>query len=185
MVRRFAKSSQRVIDVLVLVVAFVLAFLLRFDWVIPPAMAARLVRALPIVVGFQYLLLVGFGVPRFSWRFVGLREAVRVLEAIGIGAVALLVVRAIAGHLQDDFPTAEHALIPFGVTVIDLVLAFLGIIGIRGVRRVLGERAEAPSPGTGLIRRDAHCWRWPSGSNGCQGTGGSSRPWHSAGWFCR
>ena len=143
MVRHLARSSQRAIDVLVLAGAFGLAFLLRFDWVVPRPMLVRLFVTLPIAVALQYLLLLAFGVPRFSWRYVGLREAVRVLQAIGIGAVALLGVRAIAGHLQGDFPAAGHALVPVGVTLIDVVLAFLGVTGVRGVRRVLGERAEA------------------------------------------
>jgi FlaA1/EpsC-like NDP-sugar epimerase len=154
-VRRIAKSSQRVIDVVVLMAAFALAFLLRFDWVLPSPMWERLFVTLPFVVGFQYLLLVAFGVPRFSWRFVGLREAVRVLEAIGVGAAVLLAVRVVAGQLQGRFPAAEHALIPIGVTLIDLLLAFLGIAGVRGVRRVLGERSEAS-------RRAAHGHRVPT-----------------------
>jgi FlaA1/EpsC-like NDP-sugar epimerase len=140
---RLARSSQRVIDLVVLTGAFTLAFLLRFDWAIPGPMIERLLRTLPFVVGFQYTLLVAFGIPRFSWRFVGLRETVRVLEAVGIGAGSLLIVRTIAARLQGDFPGAEHALVPVGVTLIDLVLAFLAIVGVRGVRRVLGERADA------------------------------------------
>jgi FlaA1/EpsC-like NDP-sugar epimerase len=71
---------------------------------------------LPLVVGFQYLLLVAFGVPRFSWRYMGLREAVRVLEAIGVGAAVFLAVRVVAGQLQDGISAAEHVLVPIGVT---------------------------------------------------------------------
>jgi FlaA1/EpsC-like NDP-sugar epimerase len=142
-VRGLTRTSQRAVDILVLAAAFALAFLLRFDWVLPAGMGERLLLALPFVVAFQYSLLMAFGVPRFSWRYMGLREPVRVLGATAVGAAVLLLIRVVAADLRTAYPSAEYAVVPVGVTLVDLLLSFLGVTGVRGLRRVLGERTEA------------------------------------------
>ncbi|MBK7582376.1 MAG: hypothetical protein IPI67_19495 [Myxococcales bacterium] len=60
--RRLAlRSAQVLVDFLVLSLALVIAFAARFDGRLDDEMLKRLVFALPYVVGFQYLVLLGFG----------------------------------------------------------------------------------------------------------------------------
>ena len=67
--------AQALIDVLILSLAYWAAFLLRFDGWPPMQMLKRLMFTWPYVVAFQYFMLTVFEVPRFAWRYVGLREA--------------------------------------------------------------------------------------------------------------
>ncbi|HWA74815.1 MAG TPA: nucleoside-diphosphate sugar epimerase/dehydratase [Polyangiaceae bacterium] len=138
----FLRSLQIIFDLLLLSAALGLAVLLRFEGAIPTQMLKRLVVEWPYVVGLQYALLAIFGVPRFSWRYVGLREAVRILQAIGMGALILASIRMVAGALLPIDGPAQYSYLPYGVITVDCALAFLGISGARVLRRITSERAE-------------------------------------------
>jgi FlaA1/EpsC-like NDP-sugar epimerase len=101
------------------------------------------------VVLFKYALLHYLGIPRFAWRYWGLRETVRVLQASFAAMTVMILVRAVLGRLAAHSPVASAAIIPYGVLAIDFVLAFVGITGVRGLRRITAEkasRADQPRP---------------------------------------
>ncbi len=142
MSRLLSRGTQVSIDLGALAFAFALAFLLRFDWSIPAEMLKRLWILLPYVVAFQYLVLSWFGVPRCSWRYFGLRESTLVVKAVAVSAAGLLAARLILGGLTLQQSFWSYALVPIGVITIDTLMAFLGITGIRVIRRMFGERSE-------------------------------------------
>jgi FlaA1/EpsC-like NDP-sugar epimerase len=142
MTRFLNRSSQVAIDLGVLSASLFIAFFTRFDWSPPAEMLTRLVIVWPYVVGFQYAVLYLFGIPRFSWRHIGLREVTRILAACGTAALVLLVLRIAANELKAVAPAVEHALVPIGVNVIDFAAVFLGITGVRVMRRLSIERAD-------------------------------------------
>lgn len=143
MSRGLLRVSQFAIDVTVLGLAFLAAFLIRFDGAPPPAMASRLLLTGPYVVAFEYLVLVAFGVHRFSWRYVGLREVTRILLSVTLSAAIFLSVRWLMGGIPHPTARVQQAILPFGVLAINFVVAYLGVVGVRVVRRVSGERAES------------------------------------------
>jgi FlaA1/EpsC-like NDP-sugar epimerase len=147
------RFSQTAIDLLVLAMAFTIAFLLRFDWRPPGDMIGRLTLTLPYIVLGEYLVLWIAGVPRFSWRFIGLREIGRILVASVIAAVILLWIRIGLGELQGQYPVLRHGVVPIGVLAMNLVLMFLGIGGIRVVRRLIGERVDTQKHASGAADR--------------------------------
>jgi FlaA1/EpsC-like NDP-sugar epimerase len=136
------RTAQLVIDLLVLSLAFWLAFLLRFDWELPTQMLKRAVFLWPYVVGLQYVALMLMGIPRFAWRYVGLREAIRIMGATAVATAVFFVVRLAAGAIQYHWGYAQYALLPLGVIAADASLAFLGTVGVRVVRRVGSEQFE-------------------------------------------
>ncbi len=136
------RTTQNVIDVTVLSLAVWLAFLLRFDWDPPFEMTKRHAFAWPYIVGFQAVILAAFGVPKFAWRYVGIREAVRILSAFAVATTGLVGMRIIAGQMLATFGYSKYVLVPTGVIAIDAVLAFLGIAGIRVFRRIIAEHVE-------------------------------------------
>lgn len=145
------RGSQMAIDVGVLAIAFFLAFVLRFDWDIPFDMFRRLVLTFPYVIAFQFVVLLVFSVHRFSWRYFGLREAVRIGAAVALTAVVLLGLRiGLAPTVRAGNFTARFLLLPIGVIAIDGVLAFVGLSGVRSLRRMAGERSDARM----LVRAD-------------------------------
>src|SRR5258706_15726111 len=106
-------------DLGLLALAYWLSFLLRFEWHLSPEWTGRLMNTGPFVLLIELAGLLAFGIFRFSWRFVGLREAIRVLWAC-IGASAILFVwRIVAGQMIASNPQAEHALIPTGIIMIN------------------------------------------------------------------
>lgn len=142
MSRKLLRVSQFAIDIAVMWIAFIAAFLIRFDGSLPQSMTGRLLLTGPYVVALQYCVSMLFGVHRFVWRYVGLREATRILVA-GIASSAILVgMRLGAGEVWATEVTLRQTVIPIGVLAINFVLGFMGIAGVRIARRLIGERAD-------------------------------------------
>jgi FlaA1/EpsC-like NDP-sugar epimerase len=138
--RLFANTTRTALDVLVLSLALAMAYAVRFDGVIPPDMLKRLFLGMPYVVFLQYSLLHAYGVPRFAWRFVGLRESLRILLALVLSMFVLIGLRFVAIELQTHQVMARHLLVPLGVIAADLAISFLGITGMRMLYRLGAEQ---------------------------------------------
>jgi FlaA1/EpsC-like NDP-sugar epimerase len=140
MSRLKTRTSQFLIDISVLMLAFVLAMLVRFDWSVPQGIFRQLVIVLPYVVLLQYAFLSGFGITRFSWRYISLRDTVRIFVAIALATTLLVGLRFLSPQLVDRIPLARYGIVPLGVLLGDFVLSFIGLTGVRALRRMLGER---------------------------------------------
>lgn len=150
----FNKIAQATIDLVTLALALWLAFLVRFDGDMPNVMFRRLVFTLPYVVLLEFAALSALGVRRFAWRYVGLREASRIFLAVAIGSFVMLVFRGVVEVGSTTFPWLRPMLIPTGVIAINAGLAFLGIVGVRALRRVSAERTEAAARGQHVTKAD-------------------------------
>ncbi len=128
------KKSQFALDTAVLVSAFVLAHLLRFDFDITALETSVLLYQLPLVLLLQFVLMWLAGIYTFVWRYVGMDE-VKVFIGAALGAaLPLLVLRF---GLPEHFQVAR---IPISIIIMDTVFAFGGVLGIRVMRRALYER---------------------------------------------
>ena len=141
MTQQTSRALRTILDVTVLTLAFVLAFMLRFDWVVPTHETDRWPITLPVVVALQYAALAAFAVPRFAWRYVGLREVTQIFYALAVATALLIVLRVAAPYAIRVAPAARFALIPMGVILIDFMLATCSVAGVRMLRRVAAERA--------------------------------------------
>jgi FlaA1/EpsC-like NDP-sugar epimerase len=148
------RTSQFVIDISVLMLAFLLAILVRFDWSVPWLTFRQLMIVLPYLVLFQYAVLSAFGTTRFSWRYISLRDAVRIFVAIATATTFLVTLRLLSPVLVDRFPLARYAIVPLGVLLGDFVLAFIGLTGVRALRRMLGERVASQQHPRGEAPRE-------------------------------
>lgn len=137
------RVSQMGIDLGALSMAYALAFSVRFDWNIPTEMLGRLLLTAPYIVLGEYALLWATGVPRFSWRFIGIREISAIFVSTLIGSSCLMVIRALLGPLALSIPVLRHGVIPWGVLAINCVFAFLAVGGVRALRRYLAEHRES------------------------------------------
>ncbi|MBK6515899.1 MAG: polysaccharide biosynthesis protein [Polyangiaceae bacterium] len=113
---------------------------LRFDWNVPREVLERCFLLLPYVVAIKYLFLYRFDVPRFAWRYVGLREVTRIFYALSSASAFLLLVRFVAVPMRKHARWLDETWIPTGIILIDFILAFCAIVGIRALRRVHSER---------------------------------------------
>jgi FlaA1/EpsC-like NDP-sugar epimerase len=134
--RRGLRIAQYAIDTCLLSVAFLLAYLLRFDFEIPYRWLLLAIQQLPLALLVQWSVLYMSGAYSFVWRYVGMTEAKAFARA---GAIATAILVA----LRLGAPTALISLrIPLSVILIDGVLAFAAVLGIRTLRRVIHEEQQ-------------------------------------------
>ena len=131
------RLAQLSVDAGALAVAFVLAYLIRFDWLPDTETLDRLLLQTPYVVLLEVGLLYAHGARRLVWRFIALRDLPRLAEGVLLATLLLLVVRGIASSAA-----IPAALVPLGVIAINAVLAYAGVVGVRILRRTLYERRE-------------------------------------------
>ncbi|MGB7926153.1 MAG: nucleoside-diphosphate sugar epimerase/dehydratase [Pyrinomonadaceae bacterium] len=130
------KQIQFAMDVLVLVLAFAFAYLLRFDFSIPDPWLLHGLTQLPYVVLIQFVVLILTGVYSFIWRYIGMAEVKAFILAALMSALPVIILRM---SLPERF---QGWMVPRSVIVIDTILAFGGVLGLRVLRRALYERYE-------------------------------------------
>lgn len=130
-----ARPLQISIDFAILLASFVAAYMLRFDFQLPPKYAHDLIVQAPYVVVLQIAMLVIFGVYAFLWRYVGMAE-VRWFLFAAVGS--LLVVCSIRLFI----PGAGSFRVPLSVALIDALLGFGGVLSVRVLLRALHDRTE-------------------------------------------
>jgi FlaA1/EpsC-like NDP-sugar epimerase len=134
--RTIGRPAQQIADILTLGLAFVLAYLLRFDFDIPESGRVEALHQLPYVVLLQALFLTLTGVQTFIWRYVGLAEVKPFLQAALGSALPLIALRF-------ALPDSLHQWrVPYSIILLDTMLAFGGLLGIRVMRRVHYEYEE-------------------------------------------
>lgn len=130
------------LDFVGLVFALVAAMFLRFDGAPPWVMVKMALFAAPYVALMKYTWMLVFGIPQFAWRYVGLREAMRIVMALLCATATLIVVRLVAHPLVAFHPVFRYAIIPFGVIAIDGLLSVVVLVSLRALRRAYVERQE-------------------------------------------
>jgi len=145
MSRVASRALQILLDLVALALAFGLAFVIRFDSDVPGDMVQRCLLLLPYVVALEYGCLHLFDVPKFAWRYIGLREVVRILQALAFASAVLLAVRLAAGQLGPSVKFLRQVFVPAGALAINFIVGFCAIVGIRSLRRVWVERAGKSS----------------------------------------
>ena len=147
--RFLSKKTQYVLDLMVLSGAFILSYLLRFDFSLPQSEIHRAWAQLIFVVLIQFAALSLTGVYSFVWRYVGLTEVRKFLITALWSVIPILFLRL---GLTEQFQILR---VPLSVIVFDTALAFGGVLGIRVLRRVLYERdhCRATSNGDSLKKR--------------------------------
>lgn len=106
--------------------AFVLAFIIRFDFgAIPADYRAKMWMALPLVVGLKLGSIIFFRLTTGLWRYASISDLVRVLKAVLASTIALVLI--------DVF--VWHKFIPRSIYILDylLTVGFLGGIKL-GIR---------------------------------------------------
>ncbi len=134
--RHLRREVQYILDLAILVAAFALAYLLRFDFQIPPGQIASALVQAPMVVLFEFGAIVLLGIYQFVWRYIGMAEIQAFLRAGFYSALPLVLLRL-------GLPSAfDQWRVPLSIIFINGVIAFGGLLGIRVLRRGLYERYE-------------------------------------------
>jgi FlaA1/EpsC-like NDP-sugar epimerase len=126
-----------VLDAAVLSLAYWMAWLFRMEFQVEAPYRDVILVTWPYVILLQYGFLAAFGVPRMSWRYVSMRDAARVLCAGAASTAVLVASRLVLPELG-----AKLVVIPLGVLAMNFALAFLGLVGVRALRRLQGEAQQ-------------------------------------------
>jgi FlaA1/EpsC-like NDP-sugar epimerase len=135
------RVAQFAIDLVVLGSVFIFAYLLRFDFAIPPGYARVMLLQLPLIVGMQWALLLVLGSYRRIWRFISLVDLPPFLLSSAITAGLFLLLRAGVG--------SAHVVlrVPYSIILMQAAFSFFGLMGVRVLRRAAIEYAEQHTPG--------------------------------------
>jgi FlaA1/EpsC-like NDP-sugar epimerase len=130
------RPVQIAIDIAVISLSFVSAYILRFDGLPPHDILRQVILLLPYIVILFLASNYAFGVHRFMWRYTSLHEA-KVLSSSVVTAQLILTIIWAAFM-------ADHRLlrIPIGVMLAHPVLTYFGLLGVRGLRRVQFNRTR-------------------------------------------
>jgi FlaA1/EpsC-like NDP-sugar epimerase len=134
--RLLTRQVQFSMDLLVLITAFFLANLLRFDFQVSESWLFPALTQLPYVVLLQFTVLLLTGVYSFVWKYVGLAEVKAFIMSALISALPLVLLRF---GLPGKYWSWQ---VPISVIFMDTMLAFGGVLGVRVLRRAMYERYE-------------------------------------------
>src|SRR5581483_10354399 len=138
--RHLIYALKIVLDLSVLGTAFCLAFLLRFEGALPDQVKQAMLAYLPLVVAGKMVLLAGAGRLRLAWRYTSLRDTLCFFHWSAAATLLLLAIRfspeAWTPSKLSGYP------VPVGVALLDLVLSFLGLAGMRVGVRMWNEHRE-------------------------------------------
>ncbi len=138
-----SRGLQFLLDIATLVVAFVVAYLVRFEFAVPAKELGNAFQQLPYVVLIQFGALALAGVYSFIWRYVGMGEIKAFLYAATWSGLVVTVARL---TLPDRMSTWK---VPLSVVLIGTVLAFGGVLGLRVIRRSFYEKSQRRKRVTG------------------------------------
>lgn len=133
------KVTQHLLDVIVLCSAFVLSYLLRFDFSPSNEDLKLCLIQLFIVIPIQFSALYMFGIHKFIWRYVSIRESKRILYAIFAATIPIILLRLM---LPNNFIWAK---VPLSITILDFCFALMGVLVLRMTRREIYEHNRRSS----------------------------------------
>jgi len=145
--RVLTRPSQVSLDVFVFVSAFMLSYLLRFDFHVPERETQTMLHQLPFVLSLQLAVLWLCGIYAFIWRYIGLAEMKAFVMASLWAALPMVILRT---WLPESLQVAR---IPLSIIVMDTVLGFGGLLGLRVLRRVSYEYHARQQNGAGIAHR--------------------------------
>ena len=136
--RRYSLSTgmQVGLDCAVLFSAFVLAYLLRFEFDLPKNEWRNFLVQAPLVLLFQFLGLSITGARASIWRYTGM-DHIKSFFYAALGSV--FVITALRFELPESYQAWR---VPLSVIFIDCMLAFGGTFGLRVLRRGVFERTR-------------------------------------------
>lgn len=119
-----------IIDFTVITLSFFVSYVFRFDGLPPQMFQQQFLLLLPYMILLYAGVNFGWGVYAFVWRFTSLKEAlVLLLSATSSGLIGLLL-RILLLQRQESFR------VPFGVLLAQPALTFIGLLGVRMLRRM-------------------------------------------------
>src|SRR5919112_149524 len=133
------RLAQAVIDACLVALAYLLAFVLRFDRAIPDRYNELLTSSIWFVVAGKVLIFWANGLYHKLWRFVDAKDFEAIVRSVVMASAALVAVFFLV-------PSSWTADPPRGVIALDLLLTLVLVGGMRFVVRMVTERRPFRAP---------------------------------------
>ncbi len=140
-----SSTTQTALDFSILAGAFVISYLLRFDFSLPQSEVRNILVQLPFVVLLQFVALQASGSRTGIWRYTGIGN-IKPFFYAALGS--LLVLTLMRFQLTDSYQAWR---VPLSVIFVDCMLAFGGTFGLRMLRRVVFEQSKRRQQGKGQV----------------------------------
>jgi lipopolysaccharide/colanic/teichoic acid biosynthesis glycosyltransferase len=124
------------VDITILILAFIISYLLRFEFVIPREIYGYVFIQTVMVVTLEYSILYISNIRKFIWRYISLAELSTFIRAAIFSAVPLIILRLTLSHSWHELR------VPLSVILMNSIYGFGGLMGIRIFRRLMYERYE-------------------------------------------
>ena len=129
-----------VFDFLITVLSLYCAFLIRFEFVIPPMYKAMFIKALPFFVIIKIMLFGLFGLYKITWRYVGISELNRIYVSAVVSESLLMIMILIPfGPYFSFLPLPYIAGFPRSIFFIDAMISAVFLSGSRISKRLYME----------------------------------------------
>lgn len=126
-----------IFHMIVFTACYALAWMLRFDFQIPPEAMETFKWSLPVVVGIQLVTGAFFGFYRGWWRYVGIGDVVRLV----FGLTMALAILGAGWYLGGAWGLPErYVRSPRGVLLVDWAFSLLVLFGARAAIRLGRDR---------------------------------------------
>lgn len=129
----FTRKVQFILDALVMVFAFTLAYLLRFDFVLPDYAIEHLPAQTALVVVLQTVLLRLMKAHDVNWRSISLYDVPAFILPIGLATIPLFLLRL---YLPSELAIWK---VPYSIIMMNAFLGLSFLLGLRICRRVMVE----------------------------------------------
>ncbi len=144
---RQLRVGAMMLDVTIVAVAGMVAYLARFEGHIPTSFFQQMVVLVPLIALARVAINTLTGVYRIVWRYVGLTEVLRFAQAVAAVSAVLVLARLATDVIGG---VRSHFIFPFSVLIMEGALSFIGMAGVRFIPRILRERSR-PHTGSNTL----------------------------------
>ena len=133
------RIRRGIVDLLVFALSLAAAYIIRFEGVIPASFLWQLAILLPYIIIARSISFHLLSVYKIVWRYISIRDVVRICEAILPVTALLFLARYLAPQ------RLAMLRLPISVIVLEFLLVILGTTGVRMIRRIMLESTRRDS----------------------------------------
>jgi len=130
----FLMHKRRILEVLVdvalICLAYAASFMIRFDGDIPTEHLRVLAESLPLILSLKLAVFASFGLYGGVWRYADMRDLLAILKAVTLSSVLSIAAMTMLFRFE---------LFPRTVVLVDWMLLFLLVSGVRGLVLIIRE----------------------------------------------
>lgn len=128
-------------DIIIICGSLYLAFLVRFEFFIPPLYKSMFLMVLPFFLLLKLLLFAMFGLYKITWRYVGINELYRIYVASAVAASILMIMILIPYEPKlSELPLPFFKGFPRSVFFMDALVCSVLLSALRLSKRLFIER---------------------------------------------